>query len=140
MFKPNLYFTPVNYDELYDVLEKYPDNSRIIGGGTTIYELAHKGLLSDINVLIDLKNLNLINIIKINNSLKIETSATFNQMENDSILTSSTSYSSIIDSLKQIHPIQVKNVATIGGTICASIPFYDLPVSLVSSDSKIIIS
>ena len=102
MFKPNLYFTPVNYDELYDVLEKYPDNSRIIGGGTTIYELAHKGLLSDINVLIDLKNLNLINIIKINNSLKIETSATFNQMENDSILTSSTSYSSIIDSSLKI--------------------------------------
>lgn len=140
MFKPNLYFIPLNYDELYDLLEKYPDNSRIIGGGTTIYELAHKGLLSDINVLIDLKNLNLINIIEVNNSLKIETSVTFSQMENNSIINSSHSYSSISDSLKQIHPIQVKNVATIGGTICASIPFYDLPVSLVSSDSKIIIS
>ena len=70
MFKPNLYFTPLNYDELYILLEKYPDNSRIIGGGTTIYELAHKGLLSDINVLIDLKNLNLINIIEVNLLLK----------------------------------------------------------------------
>ena len=46
----------------------------------------------------------------------------------------------IADALHAIQPIQVKNVATIGGAICTALPFFDLPVALFCLEANVVIS
>src|SRR5438093_2640985 len=41
------------------------------------------------------------------------------------------------DALKEIRPIQVKNLATVGGAVSSCIPFFDLPVALASVGANV---
>ncbi len=43
----------------------------------------------------------------------------------------------IIDALLAIQPLQVKNVATIGGAICSALPFFDLPTALIAIEAAV---
>ncbi len=46
----------------------------------------------------------------------------------------------LYDALRAIQPLQVKNVATVGGAICTALPFFDLPVALVALDAKVVLA
>lgn len=139
LFRPHQYFRPLTVAEASELLEKYQEKARIIGGGTTIYELAHRDLLSDIEVLIDLRELNLVQIMEKIGEVRIGASATLTDLEMNPVVNGSASLGAIMDSLREIRPLQVKNAATVAGAICAGIPFYDLPVALLSSDARVVV-
>jgi CO/xanthine dehydrogenase FAD-binding subunit len=135
-FRPYHYLKPETLQEASDALLKYKD-SIIIGGGTEIYELAGRGLLSGISALIDLTKLRL-NEVKIEDRcLSIGTSTTLSQLENERILHQDGRFGCLLDALHEIRPIQVKNLATIGGSICSCIPFFDLPIALASLNAMV---
>lgn len=136
-FKPKSYLRPRTEDELSNQLRSFGERAKIIAGGTGIYEVAHRGLLSDVEVLIDINGLNLSYVSVGSESLNIGAATTMSQLARSSELASRQEFSGVFDALAQIQPLQVKNVATIGGAICTALPFFDLPVSLLSLDATV---
>lgn len=136
-FKPNSYLRPKTEEELSNQLKDFGEHAKIIAGGTGIYEVAHRGLLSDIEVLIDISGLNLSYISASTESLRIGAATTMSDMASSSELASRREFAGVFDALTAIQPLQVKNVATVGGAICTALPFFDLPVSLLSLDAYV---
>jgi len=117
-FSPKHYFRPETASEASQTLARYKDRSIVIGGGTVIYELAQRGLLSDVEALVDLTRLSL---------SYLQESAALREGR----------LACIGDALKEIRPIQVKNLATVGGAVSSCIPFFDLPVALASVGANV---
>ncbi|MGI0085702.1 MAG: FAD binding domain-containing protein, partial [Nitrososphaerales archaeon] len=136
-FKPTSYLRPKTEEELSDLLKNFGERAKIIAGGTGIYEVAHRGLLAEIDVLIDISGLDLSYVSVESESLKIGATTTMSAMARSSELGSRRQFCGIFDALTAIQPLQVKNVATIGGAICTALPFFDLPVSLLSLDAAV---
>jgi CO/xanthine dehydrogenase FAD-binding subunit len=122
------------------LLAKYGHSSLVIGGGTEIYELAQRGLLSGIKTLVDLTMLSLNRVRIERDHTTIGASVTLSQLEQQKSLYANGRLGSLQDSLSEIRPLQVKNTATVGGAISSCIPFFDLPVALASLDASVEIS
>jgi CO/xanthine dehydrogenase FAD-binding subunit len=105
--------------------------ARIIGGGTGIYELATRGLLSEVDTLVDITGVGLAYVRSENRSLKIGAATTMSELHEAEALRTP-ACGAILDALIAIQPLQVKNVATVGGAICTALPFFDLPTALIA--------
>jgi CO/xanthine dehydrogenase FAD-binding subunit len=138
-FRPKSFFRPTSERELSNYLREFGDKARIIAGGTGIYEVAHRGLLSEVEALVDLSRLNLSYVKYSRRILKIGGATTMSTLFLSKEISDRIDLSGIIDALKAIQPLQVKNVATIAGAICTALPFFDLPVALLSLDSRLLI-
>ena len=136
-FQPNSFLRPRTKEELSKHLKEFGEAAKIIAGGTGIYEIAHRGLLSDVEALIDISGLNLSYVKLEDDSLRIGAATTMSTLFASKDLTRSKALSGIIDALKAIQPLQVKNVATVGGSICTALPFFDLPVALLSLGARV---
>ena len=109
-------------------------NSMIIAGGTAIYLLSNKGLLSDIETLIDIEPLGLNNIYYSQDKLTIQSMANLQDL-----LYVDKVPNVIKDAIKTI-PKEVRNVGTIGGQLYTSFPHFDVAVALLSLDTEIILT
>jgi carbon-monoxide dehydrogenase medium subunit len=136
-FSPKSYLRPKTKEELSDQLKKLGDRAKIIAGGTGIYEIAHRGLLQNVETLLDISGLNLSYVSVDGNSLKIGAATTMSVIANSKELVSRKEFAAISDALDAIQPLQVKNVATIGGAICTALPFFDLPTALLSLKARV---
>ncbi len=122
--------------EAVELLAKHKDRSKIIAGGTMIHELGERGLLSDINVLIDIEEAGLSFVEADGNEVRIGATTTLTDLlRNDVFL--SPQLAALHDALKSVKPVQVRNVATIGGEICSSVPVLDVPPALCVLDAKL---
>lgn len=137
IFRPKFYLVPKDENQLSDYLKEFGERAKIIAGGTGIYEVAHRGLLSDLETLIDIGKLGLSYVKLTSSSVKIGASTTMSTMMKSSEISSHRELSAILDALKAIQPLQVKNVATIAGAICTALPFFDLPVALLSIGARV---
>jgi CO/xanthine dehydrogenase FAD-binding subunit len=136
-FKPKLFFKVKSEEEASRYLKEFGDRCKIIAGGTGIYEIAHRGLLSDVEALIDISGLNLSYVKSADGSVRIGSTTTMSDLLHSEEIKNAKELSGLIDALKAIQPLQVKNVATIGGAICTALPFFDLPVALLSLRSRV---
>ena len=141
-FKPGKYFKPKDQKEVSALLNEYGEKARIIAGGTGIYELAHRGLLSEVEALIDISSLGLSYIRDArendgSNSLHIGACTTMSSLARSKDIVGSPELAALSDALKLIQPLQVKNVATIAGAVCTALPFFDLPVALITLDASV---
>ncbi|MDA4129912.1 MAG: FAD binding domain-containing protein [Thaumarchaeota archaeon] len=134
-FKPTKFLKPKTIEETSALLKEYGASVRIISGGTGIYEVAHRGLLSEIDCLIDLSSLNLSYIRVDESSVRIGATTTMSSMMDTDELSKIAQLAAVTEALTVIQPLQVKNVATIAGAICTALPFFDLPVALVALDA-----
>jgi carbon-monoxide dehydrogenase medium subunit len=136
-FKPKSYLVPKDERDVSSYLKEHRERGRIIAGGTGIYEIAHRGLLSELEVLIDIRNLGLSYVEASGETLHIGATTTMTQMAASSDVQNRKEALAIADALKAIQPLQVKNVATIAGAICTALPFFDLPVALLSVNAEV---
>jgi CO/xanthine dehydrogenase FAD-binding subunit len=136
IFHPNEYLRPSTPEEVTRLLDSHGDGALIIGGGTEIYELAERGLLSETSALLDLSGLKLDRIEQKGRSLEIGASVKLSELEEHDAM-KRPSLGAVSDSLRSIHPVQVKNLATVGGAVCSSISFFDLPVGLATLDAMV---
>ena len=120
-FRPKEYFRPTSIEETVQLLSKFGERSKIIGGGTGIYEVAHRGLLSEVQCLIDISLLQLDRIAVGNSSVTIGATTTMSEIVDSVELSRMGELSALFEALRVIQPLQVKNVATIGGAICTAI-------------------
>ena len=132
-FNPKDYVVPSSLDEAISLLNQYGESATIIAGGVTFYEIAKRGLLSDTKIIVDLSKLNLDHVRQDNDGMILGSMVTFAQliryMKQDP---KSRTLNAIYDVLSKFVPYQVRTLATIGGSVCSSVPFLDMPTALTA--------
>ncbi|MBI5922697.1 MAG: FAD binding domain-containing protein [Betaproteobacteria bacterium] len=118
---------------------KYGDNALILGGGSFIHGLEARGLLSEVEALIDIRKLGLAGMAATGEGVRIGAMTTFAELEKLPELASAAWLGALKDALTY-PPMQIKNVATVGGCIAASCPFFDIPTAFLALDAKLTVS
>jgi carbon-monoxide dehydrogenase medium subunit len=125
------YYLPADSKDVAALLDKHKEGAMIVAGGTFIHGLIARGLVTEIEALIDVSRLGLDYVRTEQDQLRIGATTTFIQLEASAEIRDEPLYGAIRDAL-EYPPPQVKNSATIGGCVAASCPFFDLPVSFLA--------
>ena len=129
------YIKPNNIQETLKLLTEFKGKAKIIAGGTVLHELSERNLLEGIEYLIDIENIGLNYINVENDGIHIGATTTFNQIVSNPLFLKPYYYALYL-AAKGVSSYQVRNVGTVGGSICSSIPFLDVPNALVTLDAK----
>lgn len=138
-FHPSEHFSPSTSDEVCSLLVQYGKHARIIAGGTAIYELAKRGLADEVKQLISLRNMSLNYVHRKVEGVHIGATTTLAEILKAPEILNDTSLRVVSEAVREIRPNQVRNVATIGGEICTSLPLLDLPPALLAVDTILIV-
>jgi carbon-monoxide dehydrogenase medium subunit len=138
-FHPSDHFDPSTPDEVCSLLMQYGKHARLVAGGTAIYELAKRGLADEVKQLISLRNLPLKYVLQDGEGLHIGAMTSLAELARAAKIREDPSLRVVSEALTEIRPNQVRNVATIGGEICTSLPLLDLPPALLAVDTLLII-
>jgi aerobic carbon-monoxide dehydrogenase medium subunit len=139
-FHPEEYVIASSIEEATSLLDRHADHARIIAGGTGIHELAHHGLLPDVNLLIDITELDLGQVEFGQDDIRIGATTTFTDLLDAAASEPSPELAVLVDALRAIRPMQVRNVATVGGSLCSSLPFFDLPPALLALSAEVLVA
>lgn len=130
------YYLPEDGNAVVELLARHQDGATIVAGGTFMHGLIARGLVTDVEVLIDISRLGLAYVRPEKDRLRIGATTTFIQLEDSPDICDNPAYGAIRDAL-DYPPPQIKNSATIGGCVSASCPFFDLPVSFLALDGVV---
>jgi CO/xanthine dehydrogenase FAD-binding subunit len=130
------YFAPHDEEELLGLLETYHGTALIVAGGSFVHGLDARGLLLGIEALIDIRNLGLNHVTADKAGLSIGAMVTFTKLQQQEEVQSSAALGAVRDALKY-PPLQIRNVATVGGNIAAACPYFDLPTAFMSLDAVV---
>ncbi|WP_017416127.1 FAD binding domain-containing protein [Clostridium tunisiense] len=130
--KINSYLRPQSLNEAYD--ELITDKNNLILGGGAYLKLGNR----NVNKLIDLCDLNLNYIKEQEDSIEIGAMTTLRELEVSEVLKNY--FAGILcDAVSRIMGVQLRNVATIGGTIGGRYGFSDFITALLALDTKVIL-
>jgi aerobic carbon-monoxide dehydrogenase medium subunit len=136
-FLPEQYDFPESLSALTATLREEGDSARVIAGGTTIHELAyHKGM-GNVRRLLDITRLPLRYVESDSGDVRIGATTTFTDLRKFVCARAPQELAVLDDAISMIRPMQVRNVGTVGGSICSSLPYFDLPVALVALDAEV---
>ena len=130
------YFTPDGNKEVLELLEKYGDGAMIVAGGSFVHGLDARDLLFGIEALIDIQNLDLNQVTSDSAGLSVGAMVTFTELQQVNEVQSSAAFGAVRDALNY-PPLQIRNVATVGGNIASACPYFDLPTALMSLDGVV---
>jgi carbon-monoxide dehydrogenase medium subunit len=130
-YDPSTLETPGNLQEAIQLLKKWGSRARVVAGNTTLYELANQGGLDDVDTVIDLSNLALSYFTRDVTGLHIGAMTRFTEIGGSDLRECDSNYA-VKETAMRLTPSQVRNMATIGGSACSGIPFYDMPVTLLA--------
>lgn len=125
------YFTPSSNEEVLELLETYGDGALIVAGGSFVHGLDARSLLTGIEALIDIQNLGLNQIKSDSAGLTVGAMVTFTELQQAQEIQSSVAFGAVQDALTY-PPLQIRNVATVGGNIASACPYFDLPPAIMS--------
>ena len=135
-FKPALFLQAHSPTEALDLLERYPGKARIVGGNTFLNELSKRGLLADVQALIDIEPLGLSYLHHQNGDLTIGGSTRLQDVADDPRLHREPVWKGLAEAACEVHPLQVRNMATVAGCISTGVPFLDVPAALLALEAK----
>lgn len=127
------YCIPENTAEAIALLDEYGESAMILAGGTFVHGLEVRGLLNNVEALIDIGRLELDQIEENRSGLRLGATAIFADLLETPAITGSAACGAIIDALGY-PPAQIQNVGTVAGCLAASAPLYDLPGALLALD------
>jgi len=136
LLQPKEFCLPDDGDEVVDLLERYGDGALILAGGTFVRGLEARGLLSEVEALIDIQKLDLGAVETDSEGLRAGATATAAALEHTPAVRSDPWLGALSDALAYLSP-QIRNVATVGGCVAASCPFFDLPVAFIALDGAV---
>ncbi len=137
-FRPSDWFKASSVGDAVSVLGEMGERAMVVAGGTMVYELVMRRLIPEVDVLVDIAELNLGYVREEADSYRIGAMTTLTGLL-DQAFVSLHPYMGLGEALKRITPVQVRNVATVGGEVCGSVPFFDLPPALIALDAKVTI-
>ncbi len=126
---------PESYGDVAGLLDRYGDGALLVGGGTFVHGLEARGLLDGVQALINLRKLGLDAIEPEKDGVRIGASVTFTDLERIPGI-ESPAFGALRDALA-CPPAQISNLATIGGSIAASCPFFDVPAAFQVLDGVV---
>jgi len=135
-FEPKDWLTPRSIEETTKMLKQFTGKCRIIAGGTTFHELVQRGLMPEVDVIVDISQLGLNYVKDEGDSIRIGATSTVSELSEAAVFQEA-GLAALGDALQTIEPVQVRNVATIGGSICASVSFFDLPTAVVCLNGRV---
>ncbi|MFD4640097.1 FAD binding domain-containing protein [Lentzea sp. NPDC058436] len=137
LFRPKDYLFPSTVDELLEILDRHGDTAQIIAGGTTIHELAYRKGMGDVRTLVDVTRLPWGRISQHDGDLRVGATVTFTELAAYARNTAPRRLAVITDAIAGIRPMQIRNMGTVGGSICSSLPFFDLPAAFVALGASV---
>ena len=126
---------PETGSEVVSALDKYGDGSLFVAGGTFIHGLEARGFLSGVEALIDLNQLGLNTIQAERHGVRIGATTKFAALEQIPEF-DTPAFGALRDALSY-PPMQIMNQATVGGSIAASCPFFDVPAAFQVLDGSV---
>ncbi|MGA2461987.1 MAG: FAD binding domain-containing protein [Candidatus Bathyarchaeia archaeon] len=138
-FHPTDYFEPTTPEEVCGLLSQYGKHAKVIAGGTAIYELAKRDLASEVKQLVSLRKVPLKYVRRDEQGLHVGATTPLAELAGSSEVNSDPLLQVLAEALREIRPMQVRAVATVGGEICTSLPLLDLPPALLALDTVAII-
>lgn len=125
------YFTPDSNEEVLGLLKKYGDGALIVAGASFVHGLDARKLLIGIEALIDIQNLGLDQVTADSAGLSVGAMVTFTELQQIKEIQNSAALGAVRDALNY-PPLQIRNVATVGGNIAAACPYFDLPTAFMA--------
>jgi CO/xanthine dehydrogenase FAD-binding subunit len=137
VFEPSL-VVPPSIEGVIQELSSSRGKSKVVAGNTSLYRLVRNEGVNGIIKLVDIANLGLGYIKEVkdtaserNRRLQIGATSTFSEIATSSLIRGRSEFSALVDSANASPP-QIRNMATIGGSVCSRISFYDVPVALMA--------
>lgn len=127
------YHAPASVREACDILSS-EENSMPIAGGTGIYIFSNKGMMSNVDTLVNLNRLGLSQVETMKDSVSIGSMARL------SSIGGGVTGLRMIDEAVQSIPKEVRNMGTVGGQVYTAFPAFDLSVCLLALDASISIA
>jgi aerobic carbon-monoxide dehydrogenase medium subunit len=131
LFNPQQLLRPSSVDEAVDILKRENGAARLVAGDVTLYDLAQHGGLDDVRTLVDMSKLDLSFVQDHGNELVVGATTTFSELEIMSSIPLR-GLDALFETAARITPPQVRNMGTIGGSICSGIPFFDMPTTVLA--------
>ncbi len=139
LFRPNDFVLSSDKGEVLEKLKAEGKRAHIIAGGTGFYELARRGYIPEVKTVVSIMQLGLSYIDHEQSAfVRIGATTTLQQLL-ESRIGDSNGIEAIGDALREIRPLQIRNVATVGGEVCISVPIVDLPTALLACSAKLTI-
>ena len=129
------FHTPNTMEEVLLLLQK-EDETLVLSGGTFLHGLEARGLLSEVEALVDIRKIGLGTVTTDDGGLQMGATVTFAHLQTVAEVASTPWLAGLADALAY-PPVQIRNTATIGGCVAASCPFFDIPTALVSLDAVV---
>ena len=136
LFRPHHLVRPTSVAEALDILSKNEGRARLVAGDTTLYDLAQHGGLDGVETLVDVSKLGLDYIQDKETELEIGANTTFSEITSFS-LKRQKGLHALFETAKKITPPQIRNMGTIGGSLCTGIPFLDMPTTVLALEGVI---
>ncbi|MCC6210514.1 MAG: FAD binding domain-containing protein [Burkholderiales bacterium] len=127
---------PGDWAEVDAQLGRYGARAFVLAGGSFVHGLDARGLLHEVEALIDIRNLGLDYIRAESGGLRIGATTTFAHLQAAPTLGESPWLGALADALA-CPPRQIRNVATVGGSVAASCPYFDPPTALMALDARV---
>jgi aerobic carbon-monoxide dehydrogenase medium subunit len=137
LFRPNNFVLTSDKNEALTRLKTEGKHAHVIAGGTGFYELARRGYIPEVKTIVSIMGLGL-NYVNLEAPGLVQIGATTTlQQLLESKIGDSRGIEAIGDALREIRPLQVRNVATVGGEVCISVPIVDLPPALLACNASL---
>jgi len=127
------YFIPERQGELIELLQRFGESAMIVAGGTFVHGLEARGLLSEVEALIDIGRLGLNGVATDTSGITLGATTTLAELKQADVVQNDPAFGAVKDALGY-PPMQILNVGTVGGCLAASAPLYDLPATLLALD------
>lgn len=139
MLKPFEYLRPASLEEALTMLKTHEGSCRLIAGGTDVI-LQIRSKREAPKYLVSLKYLtDALGVLEeTTDGLHIGALATHRQIEKSILIKKK--YSALHDGVSQVGSVQVRNVATLGGNLCSSVPSADSAAPLLVLGARLIIA
>ena len=124
------YHAPTSLDQVFDLLDKYGDDSRVMAGGTALV-IQMKQRLSQPGHVIGMRRVGSLNTIESTpEGLRIGALCTQRQIENSELVGKEVPL--VADTFRKVATPRIRNMATIGGGLVNGDPNQDPPPSLIA--------
>lgn len=136
LHKLKAFHVPANVDAALALLGA--DETLVLGGGSFLHGLEMRGLLGDVETLVDIRKCGLEGLRDEGATLVLGAAATLAQVAALPDVANAPWLGALADALRH-PPAQIRNVATVGGCVAASCPFFDAPTALLALDATVTI-
>ena len=130
------YYRPGTINEAVQLKSRFGTKAIFMAGGTDEMVGLHEKHTCSFEHLISLTGIQSLNEIKEENgSLYIGATATFSEIAKSDLIKSK--YAILKDAASQVGSVQIRNVGTIGGNVCSSLPSADTSSPLLALGAKV---